>query len=181
MNWYLSWVSDNPLISAAVQFAILGTFGELLSQVIRSRRFALRCTLLQLIGKILAWGLLGIIIKYGFAGMKGFVNALVEHNLLPFACSSGLARAFAVSVVTNLLFGPQMMAFHRLEENLIMRQWNWHGLQTAWLTLLWFWIPAHTLTFSLPKDYQIGLAALWSVVLGLIMGLTSPRTTRQQS
>ncbi len=179
MTWYLSWVSDNPVFSAAVQFAILGTFGELLSQVIRNKTFALRCTLLQLIGKILAWGLLGIVIKYGFAGMKGFVNALVENNLLPFACSSGLARAFAVSVFTNLLFGPQMMAFHRLEENLIMRRWNWHGLQTAWLTLLWFWIPAHTLTFSLPKDYQIGLAALWSVVLGIIMGLTNPRTAKQ--
>jgi hypothetical protein len=178
MTWYLSWVSNNPLVSAAVQFAILGTLGELLSQLIRSRKFVLGSTLLQLFGKILAWALLGIVIKYGFAGMKGFVHALVEHNLLPHACSSGLAKAFAVSAFTNVLFGPQMMAFHRLEENLIMRQWNWHGLKNAWLTLLWFWIPAHTITFSLPKDYQIGLAALWSVVLGVIMGLTNPRTEK---
>jgi hypothetical protein len=36
--------------------------------------------------------------------------------------------------------------------------------------MIWFWIPAHTITFSLPTDFQIGLAALWSVVLGVILG-----------
>jgi hypothetical protein len=34
-------------------------------------------------------------------------------------------------------------------------------------------IPAHTITFSLPADYQIRLAALWSLALGLILGLAS--------
>lgn len=65
-----------------------------------------------------------------------------------------------------------MMFFHRLEDNFILRRSGFAGLTKAWWTLLWFWIPAHTLTFSLPRDYQIGLAALWSIVLGLIMGLT---------
>jgi hypothetical protein len=68
-----------------------------------------------------------------------------------------------------------MMAFHRLEDNIIARTWNWSGLQKAWWTLIWFWIPAHTITFSLPVEYQIGLAAIWSLVLGIIMGLTKPR------
>ncbi len=31
------------------------------------------------------------------------------------------------------------------------------------------------LTFSLPVDYQIGLAALWSVVLGVILGFSKPK------
>ena len=79
--------------------------------------------------------------------------------------------ALAVSVLTNLFFGPQMMFFHRLEDNLILWKWDMASLTTAWWTLLWFWIPAHTVTFSLPVEYQIGLAALWSVVLGLILGL----------
>jgi short-subunit dehydrogenase len=38
-------------------------------------------------------------------------------------------------------------------------------------SLIWFWIPAHTITFMLPKPYQIGLAALWSIVLALILGI----------
>jgi hypothetical protein len=86
--------------------------------------------------------------------------------------SSGFGWALAVSVLTNLFFGPQMMLFHRIEDNLILRQWDFSGITKAWWTLIWFWIPAHTVTFSLPASFQIGLAALWSVVLGLIMGLS---------
>ncbi|MDO9695544.1 MAG: hypothetical protein Q7W56_12510, partial [Candidatus Latescibacteria bacterium] len=69
-------------------------------------------------------------------------------------------------------FGPQMMAFHRWEDNLILRRHGYAGITTAWWTLVWFWIPAHTVTFSLPADYQIGLAALWGLVLGVILGLS---------
>ena len=104
--------------------------------------------------------------------MKGFTRTLLDHRLLPAFVDSGLGWAFAVSVMTNLFFGPQMMFFHRLEDNLIDRKWNMAGLTTAWWTLLWFWIPAHTVTFSLQTEYQIGLAAVWSLVLGLIMGFT---------
>jgi hypothetical protein len=122
--------------------------------------------------------LLGVIIKYGFAGMKGFTLALIEHDLLPQACAGGLAWAFSVSVLTNILFGPQMMAFHRLTDNLILHRRGFAGIQRAWWTLLWFWIPAHTLTFSLPREYQIGLAAVWSVVLGVILGLSTQKGPR---
>ena len=77
--------------------------------------------------------------------------------------------------INNLLFGPQMMFFHRLADNLIMREQGYEGITRAWWTLIWFWIPAHTLTFALPREYQIGLAAVWSVVLGVILGLSQKR------
>jgi hypothetical protein len=172
METYTAWVTQNPLLSAAIQFGILGTLGEIISASLQNKRPALPCTPLQLLGKVFAWALLGVIIKYGFAGMKGFTAALIEHNLLPGFLGAGIGWAFAVSVFTNILFGPQMMAFHRIEDNLILRRKGFDGITTAWKTLIWFWIPAHTVTFSLAGDYQIGLAALWSVVLGIIMGLT---------
>lgn len=172
MDAYAAWVAQNPLLSAAIQFAVLGTLGEVISASLQSRRPALPCTPLQLLGKVFAWALLGVIIKYGFAGMKGFTSALLEHNMLPALFASGVGWAFAVSVLTNVFFGPQMMAFHRVEDNLILGRRGFAGITTAWKTLIWFWIPAHTVTFSLPVDYQIGLAALWSLVLGIIMGLT---------
>ncbi len=175
MEIYLDWVKTNPLLSAAVQFALLGTLGEIVSFSIQQKRPALPCTWAQLLAKMAAWALLGVIIKYAFTGMKGFAAALVEHGLLPAFFAAGFGRAFAVSVFTNLLFGPQMMAFHRLEDNLILGQRGFAGITTAWKTLLWFWIPAHTLTFLLPADYQIGLAALWSLALGLIMGFAKRR------
>ncbi|MBC8276605.1 MAG: hypothetical protein H8E46_00105, partial [FCB group bacterium] len=99
----------------------------------------------------------------------------LEHNLLPSFFAAGIGWAFSVSVFTNILFGPQMMLFHRIEDNVIMREWSFSGIQTAWRTLIWFWIPAHTITFCLPQDYQIGLAAVWSVVLGIIMGISRRR------
>ncbi len=172
MESYIQWVAANPIVSAALQFAILGTIGEIISSSIRAGRFRLPGSAAETVAKVAAWALLGIIIKYGFAGMKGFTTALLEHHLLPSFFADGFGWALAVSVLTNVFFGPQMMFFHRLEDNLIMREWNMAGLTSAWMTLLWFWIPAHTVTFSLPRDYQIGLAALWSVVLGLILGLS---------
>jgi len=170
MENYVAWVTNNPLISAAIQFAILGTLGEIISFSLLQKRVALPCSGLQLVGKVLAWALLGVIIKYGFAGMKGFTQALIDHRLLPGFLSQGIGWAFAVSVLTNIIFGPQMMAFHRLEDNLILGQKGFAGITRAWWTLIWFWIPAHTITFSLPTDFQIGLAALWGLVLGIIMG-----------
>ena len=175
MEQYIEWVKANPLFSAALQFGLLGTLGEVASVSLRRKQIALPGTALETTAKILAWALLGIIIKYGFAGMKGFTAALIDHHHLPTIFATGLGWAFAVSVLTNIFFGPQMMFFHRLEDNLILRKWDMAGLTTAWWTLLWFWIPAHTATFALPAEYQIGLAALWSIVLGIILGSVRKR------
>jgi len=172
MDSYVNWVLSNPLLSAAIQFAIFGTLGEILSVIIVNKKFKIHGQSYQLFAKILAWALLGVIIKYGFAGMKGFTHALVEQQLLPQIFATGLGWAFAVSVLTNLFFGPQMMFFHRLEDNLILWQWRFDGLKKAWWTLIWFWIPAHTITFSLNTEYQIGLAAFWGMILGIIMGFS---------
>lgn len=175
MNAYAQWVAAHPMGSAMVQFAILGTLGEVVAASARARRAALPCTPLQLAGKAIAWALLGVIIKYGFTGMKGFTQALLDKHLLPAFLGAGVGKAFAVSALTNVFFGPQMMAFHRIEDNVILGQKGFAGLERAWWTLLWFWIPAHTLTFALPADYQLGLAALWGLVLGVILGLSKPK------
>lgn len=170
MSFYADWVRAHPLLSAALQFAVLGTLGEVVAASLRARRAALPCTTTQLVAKATAWAVLGLLIKFGFTGMKGFVAGLLDHGLLPAWCNAGVGRALALSVLTNVFFGPQMMAFHRWEDNLILRRRGYAGITTAWWTLVWFWIPAHTVTFSLPGDFQIGLAALWGLVLGIILG-----------
>jgi hypothetical protein len=122
MDAYVQWVTANPLFSAAIQFAILGTLGEVISFTIQNRRLTLPCAWWQLFAKMLAWALLGLLIKYGFTGMKGFTRALLDHQMLPVFFSGGFGWALAVSVFTNTFFGPLMMAFHRLEDNLILNQ-----------------------------------------------------------
>jgi hypothetical protein len=174
MSAYVLWVKAHPLISAALQFAILGSLGELLAASCSRRKLAFPFTPVEFLLKMGAWAVLGVVIKYGFAGMKGFAHALVDGHFLPAFMGSGVGGAFAVSLFTNVLFGPQMMAFHRIEDNLIMRQRGFQGIERAWWTLLWFWIPAHTVTFCLPTEYQIGLAAVWGMALGLILGLSKP-------
>jgi hypothetical protein len=172
MEAYIQWVGQNPVLSAFIQFAILGPLGEIIAASIARKRPALPCAPLQMLGKVLAWAVLGVVIKYGFVGMKGFAKALVDGNFLPAMFSSTVGFAFATSVFTNVLFGPQMMLFHRFEDNLILRTKGYRGMEKALLTLLWFWIPAHTVTFCLPPPFQIGLAALWGLVLGVILGLS---------
>lgn len=177
MESYAAWVRDYPFASAALQFAALGTLGELIPGWLKGGRL-LPCTRTQLLGKVVGWALLGLLIKFGFLMMQGAAGALLAHFGHPPAFEDGVGHALLVSVLLNLFFGPQMMFFHRLSDNVILRQRHWTGLEKAWWTLIWFWIPAHTLTFSLPKDYQIGLAALWSIVLGIILGATTRRQTR---
>lgn len=172
MNSYVDWVSGHPFQSAAIQFALLGTLGEVVAASLRARKIVLPCTRFQLFLKALAWSLLGLVIKGGFVGMKGFTQALVANGMLPAFCGEGIGRALALSVLTNLFFGPQMMAFHRWEDNLILGQRGYKGIERAWATLVWFWIPAHTVTFALSPEFQIGLAAVWGLVLGVILGLS---------
>ncbi|GBE30626.1 hypothetical protein BMS3Bbin04_01661 [bacterium BMS3Bbin04] len=169
---YLNFVKAQPILSSAVQVAILGTFGELLAIRIRTGKWYLFGPgPWRLMTKVAVWAFLGITFKYAFVGFFGFVDALILKGFWFEAAREGIVRAFSVSVFTNLLFGPVMMLFHRWTDNAIeAKPMHWPSLQNAWKTLLWFWIPAHTLTFSLPSHLQVGLAAVWAVALGVILG-----------
>jgi len=168
MEWYISLVKAHPITTAMAQFAVLGTLGEMASKWLAGRRFFLpfgaRGTLLRMLG----WALLAVCIKYAFTGFVAFVDGLTAHGLLPELGAAG--RAFAVSLSMNLQFGPFLVIVHRLIDNAIDGEPNWANLDKGLLSLLWFWVPAHTVTFLLPLELRIGLAAVWSVALGLILG-----------
>jgi len=168
MNWYIEFVKLNPIVSAVIQFAVLGTLGEVISKWMIRRKVYSPFTLQLTFWKVVVWSILAVCIKYAFVGFNGFVDVLVEHSLLPEL--NNFTRAFAVSVLMNLQFGPFLVLFHRILDNLYTRESNWSGINKALMSLLWFWIPAHTITFMLPKEFQIGLAAIWSLALGIILG-----------
>lgn len=173
IEYYLYWVKNYPIISSAIQVAILGMFGELLASRIRLKKwYFFGPGPWRFVAKLLVWAFLGITFKYAFSGFFGFVDAIAAKGFWFSAVSTSLfAKALSVSIFTNLLFGPVMMLFHRWTDNYIeKKEMNWESLQKAWRTLIWFWIPAHTLTFSLPSHLQVGLAAVWAVALGIILG-----------
>lgn len=170
---YLYFLKHYPLLSSAVQVAVLGMFGELLAARIRLNKwYFFGPGPWKFSAKVLVWAFLGITFKYAFTGFFGFVDALVAKGFWFSTVNANiLAKALSVSLFTNLLFGPVMMLFHRWCDNYIeKKRMDWASMQKAWLTLLWFWIPAHTVTFSLPSHLQVGLAAVWAVALGVILG-----------
>ncbi len=168
MDWYFSIVKAHPVASAMAQFAVLGTLGEISSRWLAERRFfspfGARATALRMLG----WAFLAVCIKYAFTGFTGFIDGLIAHGLLPETGTFG--KAFAVSLAMNLQFGPFLVIAHRLIDNAIDGRPNWANLDKGLKSLLWFWVPAHTVTFLLPIDLRIGLAAAWSLALGIILG-----------
>ncbi len=172
MIWYINLVSQHPILSSMVQFAILGTFGDMMGKWIAKDKVYMPFPAKVFFLKILEWAFLGILIKYAFIGFHGFVDSLVFAGLFPAMkpVSEPFFYALTVSITINLQFGPFLVIIHRFLDNIIMGKPNWDNLSKGFLSLLWFWIPAHTITFMLPKHYQIGLAALWSIVLGIILG-----------
>lgn len=170
---YLHFVKAYPLISSAIQVAILGMLGELLATRIRLKKwYFFGPGPWRLMAKIIVWAFLGITFKYAFTGFFGFVDAIVIKGFwFSIVNSSLFFKALSASIFTNILFGPVMMLFHRWCDNYIeKKEMNWESMQKAWLTLIWFWIPAHTITFSLPSHFQVGLAAVWAIALGVILG-----------
>lgn len=168
MNTYINFVTSYPIFSAIVQFAFLGTFGDILSKWMQKGKVFSPYSFSVVLLKMIEWAILAVCIKYAFVGFKGFVSNLVEYNLLPEL--NLFTRAFAISTSMNLMFGLFLVIFHRFLDNLIARENNWNNINKGMWSLIWFWIPAHTVTFMLDKPFQIGLAAVWSVVLGILLG-----------
>ncbi len=174
MQWYVDLVTAYPVLTAMVQFALLGTLGDMIASWIIKRKVFIPYTATEVLLKFAEWAFLAVLIKYAFTGYKGFVTGLVEAGLLPEL--GNFTRAFAISATMNLQFGVLLVLLHRLLDNLIARKDNWANIAKGFYSLIWFWLPAHTATFMLPKPYQIGLAALWSVVLGVILGFYNKRS-----
>ena len=179
MNWYIETVKAYPIITAMIQFAILGTLGDTIAKwIIKGKVFA-PYNFLTLILKMVEWAILAVCIKYAFVGFHGFVDGLVEHGMFPEL--NKLGYSFAISATMNLQFGPFLVIMHRLLDNIVAREKNWANINKGMLSLLWFWIPAHTVTFILDKPFQIGLAAVWSVVLGIILGFYNKGAVKEQN
>ena len=168
MNKYIFLVKTYPIVMAMIQFAILGTLGEIISKWMIEKKIFLPFKINILLLKMIEWAILAVFIKYAFTGFTGFIDTLIAHNMLPQL--NLFFKAFAKSIAINIEFGLFLVLFHRVLDNLVIREKNWKNIDKGFYSLIWFWIPAHTITFMLPKVYQIGLAALWSVALGIILG-----------
>ena len=116
------------------------------------------------------------------------VKSLMASGALVGGESRFLSALFT-SVLMNTSFGPTFMAVHKMTDKMlelfsskekvsldaVVKGIDWSGFWgfTILKTVPFFWIPAHTVTFLLPSEYQVMMAAALSVALGIILSLSS--------
>ncbi len=175
------WLTKTyPYPMGFAKIALLATFGECLRHRISSGNW--------IPGKIgirfLIWGLLGLWFTAAFpftdAGVKGITTAGLWPTSL---------RAFWMSCWINLLSGYAffMMFFHYWADIMLANNrfcWPWEVLgmpetkrwgKIVFCSIFFFWIPAHTLTFSLPPVWRVICAAYLAVCLGIILSFASAK------
>ncbi|MDR7867168.1 MAG: hypothetical protein RIN56_10135 [Sporomusaceae bacterium] len=177
-----------PYMMGFAKFVVLATMGELL---------ALRITVGQwrrpvgLWMRAAVWGVLGMAITLMFQVFSTGVVAAIAKGMLPggYSATATFVTAFLISTVMNLAFAPTFMAFHRVTDTYIdladgklanlarvelktvIGRIDWHGFVSFVVvrTLPLFWIPAHTVTFLLPPEFRVLMAAFLSIALGGIL------------
>lgn len=185
---FVALTTKHAYIGGFVKFSILSTMGELL---------AIRITMGDwkiprgVIYRALIWGFLGMIIVLMFALFTTGVQGNIVKGMLP-GGESKFIFAFLVSTIMNLTFAPTMMAFHRITDtfidlkyekkgkvtlNDVVSKVDWNGFVSFVIlkTIPLFWIPAHTITFLLPPEYRILVAASLSIALGGILAFSKKK------
>jgi len=176
-----------PFTMGFFKIALLGTMGELLGARIALGQWCLSG--IRLWQRALVWGVLGWVFTVVFPLFSFGVDGLLAKGLIP-GEGSAVAAAFWKSLFMNLIFAFPMMVSHRITDTLIERGqlfsvWplvdvftgiDWKNMfRIVAFSCLWFWIPAHTFTFTLPPEYRVVCAALLAVALGCILGLAKKR------
>ncbi len=197
---YIAINQAHPIITSFIKFALLATLGESLGLKIKEGRFSKEG--FGLLPRAIVWGFLGISIFFAFrifaAGTPTLLSVLGFASA-PDAIKGAfsldkLATSFSISVAMNVVFAPVMMTFHKITDTHIVENggrsvallkpidfsgilqkidWNIQWGFVFKKTIPLFWIPAHTITFLLPPEFQVLFAAILSVILGAILSVAS--------
>lgn len=199
-NFYTSFNKEHGMIMSFVKFAILATFGELLGQRIRTGKYINKN--FGILPRAIIWGFLGLTIKLAFIIFATGTPIFLEYMGIEKASEiikndftyKKIIIAFFISFFMNLIYAPIMMTLHKITDThidnhngktkclfipikfgKIMSSMNW---KVQWdfvfkKTIPLFWIPAHTITFLLPTDFQVLFAALLGIALGVILAIAS--------
>lgn len=179
---------SHPYIVAFLKFMIMAPLGELLALRITHNQWRKPAFFGT---RVIIWGFLGVMIALAFQLFYNGVLVTAEKGMLPFG-DSKWARAFYTSFLMNVWFAPSFMGLHRFSDTFldlraenganptlkeIVDRIDWHGFFSFVLlrTIPFFWIPAHTITFTLPGEYRVLIAAVLSIVLGLLLAIANKR------
>lgn len=200
-EWFKTMTNEHGVLMSVLKFAVLATLGECLGLRIKTRNYYYKG--FGILPRAVVWGFLGMFIFFAFFVFKTGVSAMLENVFgLEGAVAAlkgdftitKLFTSFFVSAFLNIIFAPMMMTFHKITDShiehnggklsclvkcipmgQIMTDINWK-VQWGFVfkkTIPFFWIPAHTITFILPGEFQVLFAALLGVVLGVILAVAS--------
>ncbi|QVK19831.1 Mpv17/PMP22 family protein [Mycoplasmatota bacterium] len=192
-NIFISFNARYKLIGGFLKFFVLASIGDLIGGRIKNKKWSIPLGFLK---KAIIWGLIGMVIVLIFGIYSSGVTYLMLNEILPFD-GSKLAHAFFVSLIMNLTFAPTMMAFHRITDKVIDLKTlkEYHNLASTvksidWsqfvsfvilITIPFFWIPAHTITFLLPEEYQVLFASILGICLGMILGISKRKSLKNNN
>ncbi len=199
-EWFIKMTKEHGFLMSFVKFGVLATLGECLGLRIKTGNYNHKG--FGILPRALVWGFLGLFIFIAFMVFKTGIPMFMEYMGLENAVASmkgdftttKLLTSFAISFFLNLIFAPPMMTFHKITDTHIeknggkvtslfkcirigeiMSGINWN-VQWGFVfkrTIPFFWIPAHTITFLLPGEFQVLFAALLGVALGVILAIAS--------
>ena len=129
-DWFIKATTNHGLLMSFFKFAILGTFGEMLS--LRIKEGVYLKPGFGLIPKMLVWGVLGVVIASAMTIFKTGTVVLLDNG---FHLDGKAAKwfygnpvtgapltwgkffvALCVSVLMNTLFAPVFMTFHKITD-----------------------------------------------------------------
>jgi hypothetical protein len=187
---FMQTTRDHPFAMGFIKLFCLGTFGELVKCRLAKGSWALD----KAIERAVVWGVYGMWFALAFPGFSMLTEGLIRAGLWPgelaaegekLSFGANLWLAFSKSIWINVLgmYACGMMVSHEFFNFLIAKRWRTWSLKAfadasqprfvlAFVpkTLL-FWIPAHTFTFAMPKEYQVFIAALLAIALGFMLSV----------
>ena len=200
-DWFIKATTKHGLLMSFFKFAILGTFGEMLSLRIKEGVYYKQG--FGLLPKMLVWGVLGVVIASAMTIFKTGTVVLLEKGFhikkaawwfMGDLSWGKFFVALCISVLMNTLFAPVFMTFHKITDihiaetggtlkgffskpleiqKTMAEKINWN-IQYGFVfkkTIPFFWYPAHTITFLLPGTLQVLFAAALGVALGVILSI----------
>ncbi len=199
-QFYIEFNQLHSLVSSFIKFAVLATLGELIGLRIRTGYYFQKG--FGVLPRAIVWGFLGITIKIAFVifavGTPAFIESLGVSNVKSIMTNAlslqKVGISFAISVAINLIYAPVMMTLHKITDTHIINNkgtlkgfltpikfgeiirtldWNTQWNFTFKKTIPLFWIPAHTITFLLPTDFQVLFAALLGIALGVLLAFAN--------
>ena len=200
---YHGFNARHAVFLGGIKFAVLSTIGEVIALRIRTGSYAglkgfgvvPRMVVWFFLGAwiVMAMRIFGagapLLADYVF-GADGRIIEAMKGGVSGYK----LVGAFFISLLQNTAFAPVFMTLHKITDTHIMNcggslrafctpmrvgdimaGMNWR-VQWSFVfkkTIPFFWIPAHTVTFMLPGEYQVLFAAFLGIVLGVILAFAA--------